>query len=306
MSCLQPSVLRGVRAARRVPHCIVRHASSAPPRVRPRPWACAALALAAAAAAAGVGALHLEAPHASVPVPVDRVVFEQATKIGLPLHMDTPGGDVNIDRATLRLAGLGVRTVTFLGLRVYVVGMYVAEDALEATQRAVATTGATPNLEETVSAWLHAGIPCAVRLVPVRNTDFQHMRDGLVRAVNVRAKDARQGKNVQTLLPAADAALARNIQQFKALFPRGKMPERHALDVIVQRSPVTSQYCLAMQYDGKPLGTLASEPTMDAAAPGELVFTLPMNLLLAYAGERPDISAALRASMVHSLVHGLL
>ncbi|PWY65250.1 hypothetical protein BO94DRAFT_540871 [Aspergillus sclerotioniger CBS 115572] len=127
------------------------------------------------------------------------------------------------------LLGLGIRTVSFLNIQVYVVGMYVAKsDLAELQSRLVKTAVHPPHVDEggekvianevgaaaatsLVSmerdklrellldqaergdeAWegivRENGLRTAFRIVPTRNTDFLHLRDGWVRGITGRAK----------------------------------------------------------------------------------------------------------------------
>jgi hypothetical protein len=139
------------------------------------------------------------------------------------------------------LVGLGLRTVTFLNLQVYVVGYYVATSDIAALQNAltkkvnpIATTLVPSERDQLRAAlldpaegertWdelLAAGIPArsAFRVVPVRDTDFHHLRDGFVRAVQARA-------GAETM---ADDAFGEAMRQFRAVFARGSVPKRKEL-----------------------------------------------------------------------------
>ncbi|KAH6641288.1 chalcone-flavanone isomerase-domain-containing protein [Chaetomium tenue] len=151
--------------------------------------------------------------------------------------LTTPSGNTT----EYTLVGLGLRTVTFINLQVYVVGYYVATADIAALQSAltkkinpIATTlvagereelrGALLDPAEGERTWdelLAAGIPArsAFRVVPVRDTDFHHLRDGLVRAVQARA----------TPETAADDAFGEAMRQFRAVFNRGSVPKRKEL-----------------------------------------------------------------------------
>jgi hypothetical protein len=117
-----------------------------------------------------------------------------------------------------QLLGLGIRTVSFLGIQVYVVGVYVATDDLAALQRAFvravrpadAGPGATaatalvlPDEKEQLRALLldaqrservwtdvlrRCGVRSMLRIVPTRTTDFGHLRDGWMRAIAARTQ----------------------------------------------------------------------------------------------------------------------
>ena len=139
------------------------------------------------------------------------------------------------------LVGLGLRTVTFINIQVYVVGYYVATADIAALQNAltkkvnpIATTlvpGERDELraalldpaegEQTWEALLTAGIPArsAFRVVPVRDTDFHHLRDGFVRAIQARAGPATM----------SDDTFGETMRQFRAVFNRGSVPKRKEL-----------------------------------------------------------------------------
>jgi hypothetical protein len=139
------------------------------------------------------------------------------------------------------LVGLGTRTVTFLGFEVYVVGFYVATQDVEKLQRylvkkinPLATTlipsekedlrKALQDATEGEETWnlilKDAGCRSAFRIIPVRDTDFPHMRDGLVRAVQ-----ARSARNPDY----NDEAFGEAMKHFKVLFQRGQVAKKNEL-----------------------------------------------------------------------------
>ncbi|KAL6920951.1 hypothetical protein ACHAP8_005067 [Fusarium lateritium] len=142
------------------------------------------------------------------------------------------------------LVGLGTRTVTFLGFEVYVVGFYVATQDVEKLQRylvkkinPLATTlipSEKENLRKTLQdasegeeTWntllKEAGCRSAFRIIPVRDTDFPHMRDGLVRAIQ-----ARSARNPDY----NDEAFGEAMKHFKVLFQRGQVAKKNELLLI--------------------------------------------------------------------------
>lgn len=124
------------------------------------------------------------------------------------------------------LLGLGTRTVSFLSIQVYVVGLYVAVSDLARLQecmvRSISTTTTTttrPGEEKTTSLLVGRekqnldelrrmladakgseqiwgdilsrqddGIKTALRIVPTRSSGFGHLRDGWVRGITARGK----------------------------------------------------------------------------------------------------------------------
>jgi hypothetical protein len=141
-----------------------------------------------------------------------------------------------------QLVGLGIRTVSFLGIEVYVVGMYVATDDIAALQQGlvrmidpVASTlvagekeqlkGKLFDAEEGTRVWStvlkEGGIRTLLRIVPTRNTDFHHLRDGWVRSITARAvADKKQ---------YGDEAFGDAVREFKGLFNRGSVPKQKEL-----------------------------------------------------------------------------
>ncbi|KAI1171884.1 chalcone-flavanone isomerase-domain-containing protein [Nemania sp. FL0916] len=140
------------------------------------------------------------------------------------------------------LVGLGVRTVTFLGIQVYMVGYYVATQDIAAIQsrlvkeiNPIATT-LVASEKETLrkvlldpeqgeklwnSILLDVRPRSVFRIVPVRDTDFHHLRDGFVRAITARSQRDAQEYGDETFGVA--------MKEFKTLFNRGKVPKSREL-----------------------------------------------------------------------------
>ncbi|KAF4631895.1 hypothetical protein G7Y89_g6229 [Cudoniella acicularis] len=135
-------------------------------------------------------------------------------------------------------AGLGIRTVSFLAIQVYVVGMYVATDDIAALQEALirkidptASTlvaGEKDTLkkrlydpEKGLEIWSDvlkkSGARTLVRIVPTRNTDFHHLRDAWVRSLTARAQTKKD--------EFGDDQFGRSMNEFKTLFNRGSVPK---------------------------------------------------------------------------------
>ncbi|KAK6218615.1 chalcone-flavanone isomerase [Colletotrichum tabaci] len=149
---------------------------------------------------------------------------------------------LDADGVEYTLVGLGIRTVTFLGIQVYMVGHYVATADVAKLQHyltkkinPIATTLVPSERdslkaklldpvegEETWSALLQeVGCRSAFRIVPVRDTDFPHLRDGFVRAITARSsvdKDAY-----------GDEAFGQAMKEFNRLFSRGKVQKEKEL-----------------------------------------------------------------------------
>ncbi|KAH8909229.1 chalcone isomerase-like protein [Coniochaeta sp. PMI_546] len=139
------------------------------------------------------------------------------------------------------LVGLGLRSVSFLGIQVYVVGFYIATSDIAAIQstlikrvNTIATTlvpGERDQLrtslmdpaqsEEIWNDLLGRGIPArsVFRVVPVRDTDFHHLRDGFVRAIQAKS----------TPVSDHDDEFGKSVRDFRTLFNRGSVPKRKEL-----------------------------------------------------------------------------
>lgn len=158
------------------------------------------------------------------------------------------------------LVGLGTRSVSFLGINVYVLGYYIATaDITELQARLVkkinpiASTLVSTEKDdlrkklldaaEGEQIWdelLSTGVPARsmIRIVPVRDTDFPHLRDGFVRAIQARAGKAK------------DEQFGQAMKDFRQVFNRGKVPKRKELLLLRDK-----QGRLTMVYDdGKTQG----------------------------------------------------
>ena len=109
------------------------------------------------------------------------------------------------------LIGLGIRTVSFLSIQVYVVGMYIAVSDIATLQQRLTrkttesdtATALVPSEKEKLKGMLldaqmseevwdevlrDGGIRTVLRIVPTRGTDFGHLRDGWVRSITARSQ----------------------------------------------------------------------------------------------------------------------
>ncbi|TLS25793.1 hypothetical protein PpBr36_07905 [Pyricularia pennisetigena] len=155
------------------------------------------------------------------------------------------------------LVGLGTRSVTFIGINVYVVGFYVATADIAALQsrlvkrvNPIATTlvaGEKGDLHKALldpvegeAIWnelLRDGIPArsAFRILPVRDTDFHHLRDGFVRAIQARSDKLLEeaGSNAGgDLVKVNKDAFGESMRAFRQVFNRGKVPKSKELLLI--------------------------------------------------------------------------
>lgn len=153
-------------------------------------------------------------------------------------------GETDRGLVEYQLVGLGIRTVSFLGIQVYVVGLYIATEDIAALQksliREISSVGSALvagekeklktkllDPEEGEKIWKDLlkenRIRSLIRIVPTRNTDFHHLRDGWVRQITARAQNPINKEEYQ------DESFGVSMQQFKALFNRGSVPKQKEL-----------------------------------------------------------------------------
>lgn len=129
-----------------------------------------------------------------------------------------------------QLLGLGIRTVSFLSIQVYVVGLYVSHSDLSKLQEKIVHAVAAPGASTLVqgekgdlrqklldeqgsediwsSVLKEAGLKSAIRIVPTRSTSFGHLRDGWIRMITARGKGPE----------FADPGFEISIDLFKTMF----------------------------------------------------------------------------------------
>jgi hypothetical protein len=154
----------------------------------------------------------------------------------------TTGGPAEENEYTL--LGLGIRTVSLFSIQVYVVGMYVQTSSLSALQarmvKEINPTGSALiagekdelrsvllDAEKSYALWDRllsdpdSGLKTAFRVVPVKNTDFGHLRDGWVRAITSRTQSASKTGDSQF----SDDSFGLAMRNFKDLMQgKGKAP----------------------------------------------------------------------------------
>jgi hypothetical protein len=220
------------------------------------------------------------APPALVPVGDPSVRVDAATNVAHNVTLRPASAPA------LALVGVGVRTVSFLRMKVYSAGFYVDDYTLKRLPSLPGWAGYEPaalqgpEAETMVQAVLDAPAACAVNVIPVRNTDFGHLRDGLTRTLLGRQKMARHRGE---LTAEDDERLAGAMQEFKAIFPGGSVPKGKSL-VLVR----SADGHLHIEYEGRVLGKVANKWMAD-------------NLIKAYFNTASPISPALRDSVAEGL-----
>ncbi|USW48458.1 Putative chalcone isomerase [Septoria linicola] len=165
------------------------------------------------------------------------------------------------------LVGLGIRTVSFLSIQVYVAGLYIRTSDIASLQhrliKDINETASTliPSEKEELRKRLQdpdasreiwtdllkvPGLKTAWRIAPTRNTDFGHLRDGWITGISNRAREAKAiARGAETEYDQED--FGQSIGAFKNIFTGGKAPKgsvmilsrntNGALDVWFQEKP---------------------------------------------------------------------
>lgn len=168
-------------------------------------------------------------------------VEEPTTNLVFPIFLNT-------DKDWKRLIGLGPRTVTFLNLNVYVLGLYMRSEDI----------GELKNLDgfkdfdksqflkdDTLAEQLiEQPYDVSIRLVPARTTNSQHLRDGFLRLLLQRMKD-------QHMTEEEEREVLKGIQEFKSKFVSMKV--KKDTEFIFTK---TKEGDFKMSYEGKDLGTV--------------------------------------------------
>lgn len=201
-------------------------------------------------------------PTSPESVPIDA---SGAVDAAQPNSQSNPGNIENQEQYTL--LGLGIRTVSFLSIQVYVVGMYVRTQDISALQEKLihvinesASTLIPSESEElkkrlldpqaSREVWAELlkvpGLKTAWRIAPTRNTDFGHLRDGWITGINNRMREAKQlAQGAETEFDAEDFGKA--IGDFKGIFKGGKAPKGSVM--ILSRGPMGA---LDVWFQAKP------------------------------------------------------
>lgn len=202
------------------------------------------------------------------------------------------------------LLGCGKRSVSFLGFDVYAIGLYLPEsqkrDVRELLQSTSGFQQANGDVEEFKKSlldpvhgaakirWLlDQGIDIRIRIVPVRNTDFGHLRDGFVRTIlaHPEAKEASQNKE-----------FADGLSELKTIFSRKMSVPKH--NVLVMNREGHNGELKITYYDAKSeldLGQGSDLGSVHSPQVSEL-------LLLQYLTGKKPISETLRDSVINGLV----
>ena len=248
----------------------------------------------------------------TAPAPsVSNEVAPGSLQAAQPNTAENPGNIGNQEQYTL--LGLGIRTVSFLSIQVYVVGLYIRTQDISALQEklihSVNPTASTliPSEKEELKKslldpekskeiWAELlnvpGLKTAWRISPTRNTDFAHLRDGWVTGINTRTREAKQIAPSEPSRYESEE-FGNSVRNFKGLFAGGKAPKGSVMILARDRQGV-----MDIMFQAKPdskgkevqhLGTVADERI------GRLIW-------LGYLAGQKVSSEAARQGIVHGAV----
>ncbi|KAF9229587.1 hypothetical protein BS17DRAFT_771655 [Gyrodon lividus] len=158
--------------------------------------------------------VHLDAPQTTK----EDVVVDPATSIEFPKELCIPS---RFPLPPHSLVGVGVRTVSFLGIKVYSVGFYA--DLANPKLHIPITATSEEKIQHIVR-----NTSCVIRIVPTRNTSYSHLRDGFMRALTARIQLA---KSRGTLSPETELAVQSPLRKLKSIFPGTAVAKGYPLDV---------------------------------------------------------------------------
>lgn len=138
-------------------------------------------------------------------------LLDPATNIAFPVFLNT-------DNEWKRLVGFGARFVSFLKINVYVLGLYMRSEDIGALQKLWKDFDKSKFLKdnELAEQFLSQPYDISIRIVPARNTNTQHLRDGFLRLLMQRMKD-------QHLTEEEEKNVLSGIQEFKKNFANMKV-----------------------------------------------------------------------------------
>ncbi|KAI0724278.1 chalcone-flavanone isomerase-domain-containing protein [Cerioporus squamosus] len=165
-----------------------------------------------------ISTIHLDAEAPPLPAEEETRV-DPATSIAFPTTLKIQS---KTPLPTFTLMGVGVRTVSFLGIKVYSVGFYAD---LSNPDLAI-PKGASP--EEKIE-YIVKNSACVLRIVPTRNTSYGHLRDGFMRALQARQVLSKQRGE---LTPEDELAIQSPLRKLKSMFPNTPLTKHSPLDIL--------------------------------------------------------------------------
>jgi len=161
--------------------------------------------------------LHLDA---KVLPDSTNIQIDPATSIEFPTTLTIPS---KVPLPKFSLIGVGVRTVSFLGIKVYSVGFYADLD----NPNLKISKSATP--EEKINHIVR-NTACVIRIIPTRSTSYSHLRDGFMRALLARMKVSHARG---TITEEEEEGAQSPLRTFKSIFPNTPLAKHTPLDILI-------------------------------------------------------------------------
>ncbi|KAL5518613.1 hypothetical protein ACEPAH_296 [Sanghuangporus vaninii] len=147
---------------------------------------------------------------------------DPATGIEFPEALVIPS---RVRLPPFQLVGLGVRTVSFINIKVYSVAFYADLSNLKIPENL------TP--DEKID-FVISNTACVLRMIPTRNTSYSHLRDGFIRSVQSRLSSQLKSGEIST----QEAEEAQSpIRKLKSMFPNTPLKKGQPLDILLLAPP---------------------------------------------------------------------
>ncbi|ORY97930.1 chalcone-flavanone isomerase-domain-containing protein [Syncephalastrum racemosum] len=173
-------------------------------------------------------------------------VSEPNTMLNFPIYLNT-------DASWKRLVGLGVRQVSFLNINVYVLGLYMPAKDIESLKSFKQWKNFDKSeflsKEDMAMSLLDQPVDVSIRIVPVRTTSSQHLRDGFTRSLLQRMRDQSAD-----MTEDEEREIMQAIQVFKSYFPAAKVKKDTEFVFTKTRDDT-----LKMEFEGKEMGTVKNK-----------------------------------------------
>lgn len=180
--------------------------------------------------------------------------------------------------SNFKLIGHGMRSVTFLGFNVYGIGIYFDENNSKQVKNILGDYDLTTDLNNEKSVEIISKIidttDFRIRISPVRNTDFNHLKDGFIKSILSSPLKKEYGDKANEGLDEI-----RNI--FKNF--KGSVPKNHILLLS------TNNGSLSFTYENTKTGEIKEIGKVNEKVVSKL-------LLLCYLSNAKPLSESLRTS----------
>ncbi|KZT23746.1 hypothetical protein NEOLEDRAFT_1043296, partial [Neolentinus lepideus HHB14362 ss-1] len=167
-------------------------------------------------------ALHVQTVHLDTEAPLisDETRVDPATSIEFPTTLTIPS---KVPLPQFTLIGVGVRTVSFLRVKVYSVGFYA--DLNNPNLKIPKTATPQEKIEHIIQ-----NTACVLRIIPTRSTSYSHLRDGFMRALQGRMRLLQQNG---TLTSEEEASAQSPLRKLKSIFPNTPLAKHAPLDILL-------------------------------------------------------------------------